>query len=30
MQMGYTKARLFVREDKIEIEGPNGIYTKKN
>merc|ERR1711962_1756234 len=30
MQMGYTQARLFVREDKIEIEGPNGIYTKKN
>merc|ERR1711973_509676 len=30
MQLGYTQARLFVREDKIEIEGPNGIYTKKN
>merc|ERR1711928_226130 len=30
MQMGYTQARLFVREDKIEVEGPNGIYTKKN
>merc|ERR1719474_98719 len=30
MQMGYTQARLFVREDKIEIEGPHGIYTKKN
>merc|ERR1739845_223515 len=29
MQLGYTQARLFVREDKIEIEGPNGIYTKK-
>merc|ERR1712055_311848 len=28
--LGYTQARLFVREDKIEIEGPNGIYTKKN
>merc|ERR1712180_316682 len=30
VQLGYTQARLFVREDKIEIEGPNGIYTKKN
>merc|ERR1711928_102771 len=30
MQLGYTQARLFVREDKIEIEGPHGIYTKKN
>merc|ERR1711872_643111 len=30
MQLGYTQARLFVREDKIEIGGPNGIYTKKN
>merc|ERR1712180_234774 len=30
MQLGYTQARLFIREDKIEIEGPNGIYTKKN
>merc|ERR1711962_1684344 len=30
MQLGYTQARLFVREDRIEIEGPNGIYTKKN
>merc|ERR1712002_186294 len=30
MQLGYTQARLFVREDKIEIEGPNGIYTKNN
>merc|ERR1719513_382075 len=30
MQLGYTQARLFVREGKIEIEGPNGIYTKKN
>jgi len=29
MQLGYTQARLFVREDRIEIEGPNGIYTKK-
>jgi len=30
MQLGYTQARLFFREDRIEIEGPNGIYTKKN
>merc|ERR1711962_697779 len=30
VQLGYTQARLLVREDKIEIEGPNGIYTKKN
>merc|ERR1711973_435534 len=30
MQLGYTQARIFVREDRIEIEGPNGIYTKKN
>merc|ERR1711962_1566357 len=30
VQLGYTQAQLFVREDKIEIEGPNGIYTKKN
>merc|ERR1711962_1136187 len=30
MQLGYTQARLFVREDRIEIEGPHGIYTKKN
>merc|ERR1712055_366142 len=30
VQLGYTQARLFVREDKIEIEGPNGIFTKKN
>merc|ERR1711973_428448 len=30
MQLGYTQARLFVSEGKIEIEGPNGIYTKKN
>merc|ERR1711962_1428910 len=30
VQLGYTQARLFVREDKIEIEGPNGIYTKQN
>merc|ERR1711928_49926 len=30
VQLGYTQTRLFVREDKIEIEGPNGIYTKKN
>merc|ERR1711973_162320 len=30
MQLGYTQARLFLREGKIEIEGPNGIYTKKN
>merc|ERR1712168_1021622 len=30
VQLGYTQARLFVRKDKIEIEGPNGIYTKKN
>merc|ERR1712126_26563 len=30
MQLGYTQARLFLREDRIEIEGPNGIYTKKN
>merc|ERR1711973_90987 len=29
LQNGYTQARLFFREDKIEIEGPNGIYTKK-
>merc|ERR1711973_85892 len=29
MQLGYTQARLFVREGKTEIEGPNGIYTKK-
>merc|ERR1711962_803840 len=25
-QLGYPQARLFVREGKIEIEGPNGIY----
>merc|ERR1712013_481739 len=30
MQLGYTQARLFFRGDRIEIEGPNGIYTKKN
>merc|ERR1711962_903801 len=30
MQLGYTQARLFVREDRIENEGPHGIYTKKN
>merc|ERR1711872_906362 len=30
MQLGYTQARLFLRQDRIEIEGPNGIYTKKN
>merc|ERR1711973_774179 len=30
MQLGYTQARFFFREDRIEIEGPNGIYTKKN
>merc|ERR1711962_394323 len=30
VQLGYTQTRLFVREDKIDIEGPNGIYTKKN
>merc|ERR1711962_1091393 len=30
VQLGYTQARLFVREDRIEIEGPHGIYTKKN
>merc|ERR1712243_349447 len=30
VQLGYTQARLFFREDRIEIEGPNGIYTKKN
>merc|ERR1712013_669460 len=27
MQLGYTQARLFFRGDRIEIEGPNGIYT---
>merc|ERR1712055_181486 len=27
---GYTQARLFVKGDKIEIEGPHGLYTKKN
>merc|ERR1711962_27751 len=30
LQNGYTQARLFVKGDKIEIEGPHGLYTKKN
>merc|ERR1711962_698607 len=30
LQDGYTQARLFVKGDKIEIEGPDGLYTKKN
>merc|ERR1711872_435224 len=30
LQNGYTQARLFVKGDKIEIEGPHGPYTKKN
>ena len=30
VQSGYTQARLFVKGDNIEIEGPSGIYTKKN
>merc|ERR1712240_708942 len=29
-QNGYTQARLFVKWDKIEIEGPHGLYTTKN
>merc|ERR1711962_994565 len=29
LQNGYTQARLFVKGDKIEIEGPHGLYTKK-
>merc|ERR1711962_766461 len=30
LQNGYTQARLFVKGDKVEIEGPHGLYTKKN
>jgi len=30
VQDGYKQARLFVKGDKIEIEGPGGIYTKRN
>merc|ERR1711962_760303 len=30
LQNGHTQARLFVKGDKIEIEGPHGLYTKKN
>ena len=30
VQSGYTQARLFFNGDNIEIEGPSGIYTKKN
>ena len=30
VQGGYKQARLFVKGDKIEIEGPGGVYTKKN
>merc|ERR1711962_1070045 len=30
LKNGYTQARLFVKGDKIEIEGPHGLYTKKN
>merc|ERR1711973_762283 len=30
LKNGYTQARLFVKGDKVEIEGPHGFYTKKN
>merc|ERR1711962_264950 len=30
LKNGYTQARLFVKGDKIEIEGPHGLYIKKN